>query len=135
MWTGSASELLAEMEITDVQPHVLTRKLNVSVSDLFNKFGIRYYQMQRSGEKRVFSMENDNYSDEQEADETKADESETAGEPEVDEGKVTGEPEPSDSNDAMTVNDANSKTPPLSKIASLASQSVTEEDEEDTSNL
>ena len=91
------------MEITDVQPHVLTRKLNVSVSDLFNKFGIRYYQMPRSGEKRVFSMENDNYSD---------------------------EPEPSDSNDAMTVNDAISKTPPLSKIASLASQSVTEEEKE-----
>ena len=130
VWTGSASELLAEMEITDVQPHVLTRKLNVSVSDLFNKFGIRYYQMPRSGEKREFSMENDNYSDEDEADETKADENEITGESEADEGKCTSEPEPSDSNDAMTVNDAISKTPPLSKIASLASQSVTEEEKE-----
>lgn len=55
-WTGTASELLAEMEETKTLPHNLTKKLNVNVSVLFNEFGIIYVRNDRSSDRRSFSL-------------------------------------------------------------------------------
>ena len=40
-WQGSPSTL-AELINTDLQPNVLSRKLNVNVGRLYNEYGIRY---------------------------------------------------------------------------------------------
>jgi len=40
-WTGSASELLDKLDGVDVQPNVLTRRLNVNTDGLWNEHGIR----------------------------------------------------------------------------------------------
>ena len=41
-WSGSASELLQLLPKMDMQPNVLTRKLNVGAERLFVDYGIRY---------------------------------------------------------------------------------------------
>ncbi len=56
-WDGSASELLEQMQLTDTKPHALTRKLNVNVSVLFNKFGIEYIPKPRSNNQRGFILQ------------------------------------------------------------------------------
>jgi len=57
MWSGTASQLLEQMQLTEIKPHALTRKLNVNVSVLFNKFRIKYWQGARTGDKRIFNLE------------------------------------------------------------------------------
>ena len=39
-WEGNASELIFTVGLTDLQPNVLTRKLNVNVERLRNEYGI-----------------------------------------------------------------------------------------------
>ena len=41
-WSGTATELLQQIPELDMQPNVLTRKLNVSIERLFVDYGIRY---------------------------------------------------------------------------------------------
>lgn len=41
-WSGTATELLQQIPELDMQPNVLTRKLNVSIGRLFVDYGIRY---------------------------------------------------------------------------------------------
>lgn len=57
IWEGSASELLDQMQLTDTMPHALTRKLNVNVSVLFNKFDIEYMVKPRSSNQRGFILQ------------------------------------------------------------------------------
>ena len=40
-WVGSASELLDKLDGVDVQPNVLTRRLNVNADRLWNEYGVR----------------------------------------------------------------------------------------------
>ena len=40
-WVGSASDLIDGLDEIDIQPNVLTRKLNVSADRLWNEYGIR----------------------------------------------------------------------------------------------
>lgn len=40
LWQGTASELIERLELTDITPNVLTRRLNVSVDELKNRYGI-----------------------------------------------------------------------------------------------
>jgi hypothetical protein len=40
-WVGSASDLIDRLDEIDIQPNVLTRKLNVSADRLWNEYGIR----------------------------------------------------------------------------------------------
>lgn len=40
-WMGSATELLDRLDGMDIQPNVLTRKLNVNADRLWNEYGIR----------------------------------------------------------------------------------------------
>ena len=40
-WSGTASELVGRLNDNDVQPNVLTRRLNVSADRLWNEYGIR----------------------------------------------------------------------------------------------
>ena len=40
-WSGTASELVCRLNDNDVQPNVLTRRLNVSADRLWNDYGIR----------------------------------------------------------------------------------------------
>jgi len=40
-WVGSASDLIDRLDEKDIQPNVLTRKLNVSADRLWNEYGIR----------------------------------------------------------------------------------------------
>ncbi len=55
-WTGSAGELLEALPDLNVNPNVLTRKLNTSVSSLFNDFGIEYTQHSRQKDRRSFTL-------------------------------------------------------------------------------
>ena len=41
-WSGTASELLQLLPEMDMQPNILTRKLNISMESLFVDYGIRY---------------------------------------------------------------------------------------------
>ena len=41
-WSGTATELLQQIPALNMQPNVLTRKLNVSIERLFVDYGIRY---------------------------------------------------------------------------------------------
>lgn len=41
VWVGSASDLIDRLDEVDVQPNVLTRKLNVCADRLWNEYGIR----------------------------------------------------------------------------------------------
>ena len=40
-WIGTATSMIEKLEL-DLQPNMLSRKLNVSVSKLFYEYGIRY---------------------------------------------------------------------------------------------
>jgi len=40
-WTGSATDLIDRLDGMDIQPNVLTRKLNVSADRLWNEYGVR----------------------------------------------------------------------------------------------
>ena len=42
LWSGTASELLQLLPDMDMQPNVLTRKLNIGAEKLFVDYGIRY---------------------------------------------------------------------------------------------
>lgn len=55
-WTGTATELLELIPDIDMKSHVLTRKLNVNISVLFNDFSIVYQKHDRSSEKRSFTL-------------------------------------------------------------------------------
>lgn len=55
-WTGTASELLEAMQETSTKPHILTRKLNVNVSTMFNDFDIAYVKNGRSADRKTFSL-------------------------------------------------------------------------------
>jgi len=48
VWNGSASELLACLGILDVQPNVLTRRLNIGTSRLLSEHGVRYESSRRN---------------------------------------------------------------------------------------
>lgn len=54
-WTGTSSELLALLPSIDLQPNVLTRKLNVSAERLYNEYGIRY-ENKRTHAGRIVSL-------------------------------------------------------------------------------
>ena len=41
-WSGTATELLQQIPELDMQPNVLTRKLNVCIERLYVDYGIRY---------------------------------------------------------------------------------------------
>ena len=55
-WQGTATELLQELRGLNMQPNVLTRKLNVSVERLYLDHGIRY-AASRGHNGRVISLE------------------------------------------------------------------------------
>ena len=40
-WRGSASDLIDRLDGVDIQPNVLTRRLNVGADRLWNEYGIR----------------------------------------------------------------------------------------------
>ena len=42
LWSGTASELLQILPDVDMQPNILTRKLNICMERLFTEYGIRY---------------------------------------------------------------------------------------------
>lgn len=54
-FTGTATELLELIPEIDLKPNVLTRKLNISTSALFNDFNIEY-TFARSGDKRQITL-------------------------------------------------------------------------------
>jgi hypothetical protein len=54
-WTGTATELLACLPDLDLKPNVLTRRLNVDTSVLYNEFNIEYTN-KRSGDKRTITL-------------------------------------------------------------------------------
>ena len=54
-WTGTATELLACLPDLDLKPNVLTRRLNVDTSVLYNEFKIEYTN-KRSGDKRTITL-------------------------------------------------------------------------------
>jgi len=47
-WSGSASELIASLGALDVQPNVLTRRLNIGASRLLSEHGVRYESSRRN---------------------------------------------------------------------------------------
>ena len=47
-WNGSASELVACLSTLDVQPNVLTRRLNIGTSRLLSEHGVRYESSRRN---------------------------------------------------------------------------------------
>lgn len=94
-WTGTASEFLEQCPGLDVKANVLTRILNVNVSDLYNRFGITFSR-DRSGSKRSFTLIR--HPPEREND------------PEMDD-------------DDMTINDGISNSGPVMEISSLSSLS------------
>lgn len=55
-WTGTATDLLALLGDTEMKPQVLTRKLNVNVSALYNNFGILYEKQGRCSDRRAFTL-------------------------------------------------------------------------------
>lgn len=55
-WRGTATELLHEIPELDMQPNVLTRKLNVSIERLFVDYGIRY-ESKREHHSRMIRLE------------------------------------------------------------------------------
>lgn len=55
-WTGSASELLEKLPDISIKANVLVRKLNVKASSLYKDYGILYEPMQRTQDKKTFSL-------------------------------------------------------------------------------
>ena len=54
-WTGSATELLSRLPELDLKPNIITRRLNVDISVLYNDFDIKY-TYKRSGDKRTITL-------------------------------------------------------------------------------
>ena len=54
--TGTASELLEAIQCDDIKAHILSRKLNVGVSVLFNDCGIIYTVNRRSSDRKTFTL-------------------------------------------------------------------------------
>jgi len=52
-WSGTASELVDRLDDNDVQPNVLTRRLNVSADRLWNEYGIRIETKRTSTGRKV----------------------------------------------------------------------------------
>ena len=63
-WTGTASELLEAIPDLGIRANALTRKLNVSVSVLYNDFGIRYLVNPRSRDRKTFTLVKETSSEE-----------------------------------------------------------------------
>jgi RecA-family ATPase len=59
VWTGSASELIISLDGLDVQPNVLTRRLNVGAARLLVEYGVRY-ECSRSHAGRIVKLTLDN---------------------------------------------------------------------------
>ena len=55
-WSGTASELLQLLPDLDIQPNVLTRKLNIGAEQLFVNYGIRY-ESNRKCTGRIIKLE------------------------------------------------------------------------------
>ncbi len=55
-WSGTATELLQQIPELDMQPNVLTRKLNVSMEKLYVDYGIRY-ESKREHRSRMIKLE------------------------------------------------------------------------------
>ena len=55
MWCGTASELLQILQDLDMQPNILTRKLNICMERLFVDYGIRY-ESKRGHSSRVIKL-------------------------------------------------------------------------------
>ena len=94
-WSGTASEFLEQCPGLDIKANVLTRILNVNVSDLYNKFSITFSK-DRSGQKRSFTLIRH---------------------------KPEQEDIPKQNNDDMTINDDISDSGPVMEISSLPSLS------------
>ncbi len=58
-WKGTPTELIGLLENVDLQPNVLTRKLNVSAERLFNEYGIRY-ESSRNHDGRCICLSKEN---------------------------------------------------------------------------
>jgi len=58
-WSGNATELIDGLDSMDIQPNVLTRKLNVGADRLWNEYGIRY-ESSRSHAGRTIKLTLDN---------------------------------------------------------------------------
>ena len=56
LWCGTASELLQLLPDLDVQPNVLTRKLNIGAEQLFVNYGVRY-ESNRKCTGRIIKLE------------------------------------------------------------------------------
>jgi hypothetical protein len=54
-WSGSSSELLEALPGVEIQPNVLTRKLNIEAGRLYNEYGI-YYESGRTHAGRIVSF-------------------------------------------------------------------------------
>ena len=55
LWSGTASELLQLLSDLDMQPNILTRKLNICMERLFVDYGIRY-ESKRGHSSRVIKL-------------------------------------------------------------------------------
>lgn len=62
-WQGTATELLQELSGLNMQPNVLTRKLNVSVERLYLDHGIRYAASRGHNGRVIFLEKKDNVAD------------------------------------------------------------------------
>ncbi len=51
-WTDTATELISKLNISDISPNVLSRKINVLASKLFKDYSIEYYST-RTSDKRL----------------------------------------------------------------------------------
>lgn len=59
-WSGTATELLTQLDGLDIQPNVLTRRLNVSAERLWNEYGIRLVtQRTHSGRMVTLTLDED----------------------------------------------------------------------------
>ena len=56
LWSGTASELLQLLPDLDMQPNVLTRKLNIGAEQLYVNYGIRY-ESNRKCTGRIIKLE------------------------------------------------------------------------------
>ena len=54
-WSGTASDLLQDLPEIDLQPNILTRKLNVNIERLFTDYGI-CYETKRGHSSRVIKL-------------------------------------------------------------------------------
>lgn len=55
VWSGTASELLQLLPDLDIQPNILTRKLNICMERLFVDYGI-WYENKRGHSSRVIKL-------------------------------------------------------------------------------